>query len=62
MFSRIFVELMSSKWAGSSSSITLPVMPSMTARLASLAALLSPARLNIMWFMDWMEPAAGAAL
>ena len=44
---------------GSARLASLAVRSAGLCRLASLAALLSPARLNIMWFMDWMEPAAG---
>ena len=48
-FSRMRVELMSSRWGGSWSWMTLPVM----GRSSGRGAL--PARRKMMWFMEWMD-------
>lgn len=62
IFSLIFVELMSSRCSGSSSSYTFPVMDSIIFLLNRLSDLTSPTRRKAIWFIEWMEFSHGSFL
>ena len=60
MFSRMRVELMSSRWVGSCSWMMRPEMQPRSAPISRPSASLE--RRKTMWFMEWTDPGTGAAL
>ena len=61
MFSRMRVELISSRWVGRESSMTLPVMQERFPISEEVSPSSPLARRKTIWFIRWIEKSDGSA-